>query len=181
MGYLSTGAIRQTRNALSQIKNSSGHNSIPNSTLYPPLKIRVTLIKFQNFTGNLENMKKLLLLVLLFGAFRAKAQMNSSIDLRDSTITRVIPVEVPAGTKTLKYSVKVDLTAGEATLTFNDPNGKKEGGFTVNAQKKGGGRERSKVESSDSNSPPITGTWKLTIRTQSATGRITYDIDVIKP
>jgi hypothetical protein len=45
------------------------------------------------------------------------------------------PDRSTAGTKTLKYAIKADLTVGEATPAFNDPNSKKEGGFTVSAQK----------------------------------------------
>ncbi|QKJ30738.1 hypothetical protein HQ865_13575 [Mucilaginibacter mali] len=127
-------------------------------------------------------MKKLLFLLLALVAVGAKAQgLKGTIDLKDSVINRSIPFEVAAGAKNLKYAVRADLTNGEATLTFTDPKGKKAGGFTLSSKTKGGGSERSKVESSESTSTPVAGTWNLAIKTEKATGRITYDIEVIKP
>lgn len=127
-------------------------------------------------------MKKLLFFLLILGAVQAKAQMiKGSIDLKDSTINRSIPFEVAAGSKSAKYSVKVYVATGELTVTITDPHDKKAGGFTLSTRTRDGGTEPSKGELGDSYSPPIAGTWKFNIKTESATGRISYQIDVIKP
>ncbi|MCC8424222.1 hypothetical protein [Mucilaginibacter sp. UR6-11] len=94
-------------------------------------------------------MKKLLFFLLILGATTIKANaqvIKGSIDLIDSVINRSIPFDVAAGSKLVKYAVKVNLTAGEATLNFTDPNGKRAGGFTLSSKKPGGGTERSKIE-----------------------------------
>jgi hypothetical protein len=140
-------------------------------------------IVFQNFTGNLENMKKLLFfLLVLGGAVQAKAQViKGSIDMKDSTINRSIPFEVAAGTKSVKYAVKVYVSVGELTVTLTDPNDKKATGFTLGTSTRNGGNEPSKGEISDNVKPKIPGTWKFNIKAENATGRISYQIEVIKP
>jgi hypothetical protein len=126
-------------------------------------------------------MKKLLFILLILGAAQAKAQMiKGSIDLKDSTINRTIPFEVAAGTKSVKYSVKVYLSLGELTVTINDPNGKKATGFTLGTKRQDGGNDPSKGELGDSFVPKTTGTWKFSISAENATGRISYEVDVIK-
>jgi len=127
-------------------------------------------------------MKKLLFILLIVGAAQAKAQViKGSIDLKDSTINRTIPFEVAAGTKSVKYSVKVYLSVGELTVTLTDPNGKKATGFTLGTKREDGGNDPSKGELGDSFIPKIPGTFKFNIRAEDATGRISYQVEVIKP
>ena len=127
-------------------------------------------------------MKKLLFFLLILGAVQAKAQtIKGSIDLKDSTINRTIPFEVAAGNKSVKYAVKVYVTTGAVTVVVTDPHGKKAGGFTIGTATKDGGTEPSKGELGDSYSPPVAGTWKFNIRAENATGKMSYQIDVIKP
>lgn len=126
-------------------------------------------------------MKKLLFLFLVLGAVQAKAQViKGSIDLRDSTITRTIPFEVASGTKSVKYFVKVYVDAGAVTVTLNDPNNKKATGFTIGTEIPDGGHEPSKGELGDTVTPHVFGTWRFYIKSENATGRISYQIDVIK-
>src|SRR5476649_1596869 len=128
----------------------------PRSTHYPPGKIRFGFIIFQNFTGNLENMKKLLFFLLMLGAIQAKAQViKGSIDLRDSTFNRSIPFEVTAGTKTVKYVIKVYTDVGEVTVSLSDPNDKKSMNVTLGTQTSSGGHEPSKGELSDDLKPKV--------------------------
>ena len=64
--------------------------------------------------------------MLILGAAQAKAQViKGSIDLKDSTINRTIPFDVAAGTKSVKYLVKVYVSEGAVTVSLNDPNEKK--------------------------------------------------------
>ena len=127
-------------------------------------------------------MKKLLFILLILGAVQAKAQtIKGSIDLKDSTINRSIPFEVATGTKSVRYRVKVYVAVGEVTVTLNDPNGKKATGFTIGTKVPSGGNEPSKGELGDDVIPHVFGTWKFNIRAENASGRISYQIDVIKP
>ena len=127
-------------------------------------------------------MKKLLFFLLILGAVQAKAQqIKGSIDLKDSTINRTIPFEVAAGSKSVKYHVKVYVATGSLTITMTDPHNKKSGGFTLDTRTRDGGTEPSKGELGDSYSPPVTGTWKFNIKTENATGKISYQIDIIRP
>lgn len=120
--------------------------------------------------------------MLILGAAQAKAQViKGSIDLKDSTITRSIPVQVAAGTRKVKYFVKVYLAIGNLTATLTDPNGKKAGGFTLSTQTKDGHNEPSKGELFDSESTPIPGTWKFNIKAENATGRMNYELDTVAP
>jgi len=155
----------------------------PRSTLYPPGKIRFWFIIFQNFTGNLKNMKKLLFFLLVLGAVQVKAQViKGSMDMRDSTFNRSIPFEVTPETKSVKYLIKVYAALGEVTVTFTDPNDKRSGlNVTLGTQTRGGGHEPSKGELSDDLNPKIPGTWKFNIRAENATGSVSYKIEIIKP
>jgi hypothetical protein len=128
-------------------------------------------------------MKKLLFFLLALAAFQAKAQViRGSIAFKDSTISRSIPVEVAAGMKSIKFTVKVYLAVGEVTVALTDPNGKKAaGGFSLNTHTKGGGNEPSKGELSADETPKVAGTWKFTIRAKEATGTFNYKIEVIEP
>ena len=130
-------------------------------------------------------MKKLLFFLLLLGAIQAKAQtlkvINGSIDLRDSTFNRSIPFEVVAGTKSVKYDIKVYAGVGEVTVSLSDPNDKKSMNVTLGTQTSSGGHEPSKGELSDDLKPKIPGTWKFNIRAENVTGRISYQIDIKKP
>ena len=126
-------------------------------------------------------MKKLLFILLILGAAEAKAQLiKGSIDLKDSTINRTIPFEVAAGTKSVKYLVKVYVSEGAVTVSLNDPNEKKVTGFTIGTQIPGGGHEPSKGEMGDEVTPKIFGAWKFKIHTDNATGKVSYEVDVIK-
>src|SRR3569833_186887 len=127
-------------------------------------------------------MKKLLFLLLILGAVTARAQtIKGSIDLRDSTFTRSIPFDVAAGTKSVKYFVKVYVSVGAVTITLNDPNDKKATGFTIGTAMPGGGHEASRGEMGDNVVPHVFGTWKFNIKAENATGRISYEVDIIKP
>ena len=141
------------------------------------------MMVFQNFTGNLKNMKKLLFFLLSLAAFQAKAQViKGSIDLKDSTITRSIPVEVAAGAKSIKFTVKVYLALGELSVSLTDPNGKKaSGGFSLDTRTKSGGNAPSKGELSADETPKIPGTWKFNIKAKDANGTFNYKIEVVEP
>jgi len=127
-------------------------------------------------------MKKLLFFLLVLGAVQVKAQViKGSIDLRDSTINRSIPFEVAAGTKSVKYVIKVYADEGEVTVSLCDPNDKKSMNVTLGTKTSSGGHEPSKGELSDDLKPKVPGTWKFNISAENATGRISYQIEVIKP
>jgi hypothetical protein len=127
-------------------------------------------------------MKKLLFFLLVLGAVQAKAQViKGSIDLRDSTITRSIPFEVAAGTKSVKYVIKVYADLGEVTVSLSDPNDKKSMNVTLGTKTSSGGHEPSKGELSDDLKPKVSGTWKFNINAENATGRVSYQIELIKP
>jgi hypothetical protein len=127
-------------------------------------------------------MKKLLFFLLTLAAVQAKAQViKGSIDLRDSTINRSIPFEVTAGTRLVKYVIKVYAADGEVTVMLTDPNDKKSVIFTLGTETRSGGHEPSQGELSDDLKPKIPGTWKFNIRSENATGRISYQIEIIKP
>ena len=130
-------------------------------------------------------MKKLLFFLLVLGAIQAKAQtlrvINGSIDLRDSTFNRSIPFEVTAGTKTVKYVIKVYADVGEVTVSLSDPNDKKSMNVTLGTQTSSGGYGPSEGELSDDLKPKIPGTWKFNIRAENATGKVSYQIDIKKP
>jgi hypothetical protein len=127
-------------------------------------------------------MKKLLFFLLILAAAGAKAQViKGSIDLKDSTINRSIPFEVAAGTKSVKYLVKVYVSVGAVTVSLNDSNDKKVTGFTIGTQIPGGGHEPSKGEMGDEVVPKVSGIWKFNIHAENATGRVSYQVEVIKP
>lgn len=119
--------------------------------------------------------------MLILGAAQAKAQViKGSIDLRDSTINRTVPFEIAAGTKSVKYLVKVYVSEGSVTVSLNDSNEKKVTGFTIGTQIPGGGHEPSKGQMGDEVTPKVFGTWKFKIHTDNATGRVSYEVEVIK-
>ena len=120
--------------------------------------------------------------MLVLGAVQAKAQViKGSIDLRDSTINRTIPFEVTAGTKSVKYVVKVYADVGEITVMLTEPGGKKSFNVTLGTKTSSGGHEPSKGELSDNVNVKIPGTWQFNIRAENATGTISYQIELIKP
>ena len=129
-------------------------------------------------------MKKLLFFLLVLGATQVKAQtirvIKGSIDLSDSTFNRSIPFEVTAGTKTVKYDIKVYADAGEVTVSLSDPNDKKSMNVTLGTQTSSGGHEPSKGELSDDLKPKIPGTWKFNIKAENATGKVSYQIVISK-
>jgi len=129
-------------------------------------------------------MKKLLFFLLVLGAIQAKAQtlrvIKGSIDLRDSTFNRSIPFEVVAGTKSVKYDIKVYAGVGEVTVSLSDPNDKKSMNVTLGTQTSSGGHEPSKGELSDDLKPKIPGTWKFNIKAENATGKVSYQIVISK-
>jgi len=127
-------------------------------------------------------MKKLLFFLLVLGAVQAKAQViKGSIDLKDSTINRSIPFEVPTGTKLVKYDIKVYAEIGEVTVSLSDPNDKKSMNITLGTQTSSGGHEASKGELADDLKPKVYGTWKFNIGAENATGRISYQMEITKP
>jgi hypothetical protein len=127
-------------------------------------------------------MKKLLFFLLVLGAVQVKAQViKGSMDMRDSTFNRSIPFEMTAGTKSVKYAIKVYAAVGEVTVTLTDPNDKRSVNFTLGTKARSGGNEPSKGEISDEMNPKIPGTWKFNIRAENATGSISYQIEIIKP
>jgi len=127
-------------------------------------------------------MKKLLIFLLALGAIQAKAQViKGSISLRDSTINRTIPFEVPAGIKSVKYDIKVYADIGEITVVLTEPSGKRSFNVTLGTKTSSGGHEPSKGEMSDSVSVKVPGTWNFYIRAENVTGTISYEIEAIKP
>jgi hypothetical protein len=135
-------------------------------------------------------MKKLLFFLLVLGAVQVKAQaikasintiIKGSIELRDSTINRSIPLEVTAGAKAVKYDIKVYADVGEITVTLTEPSGKKSFNVTLGTKTSSGGHEPSKGEMSDYVIVKIPGTWNFYIRAENATGTISYQIETIKP
>lgn len=127
-------------------------------------------------------MKKLLFFLLVLAAVQVKAQViKGSIDLRDSTISRSIPFEVAAGTKSVKYDIKVYTAIGAVTVALTDPSGKKSVNITIGSDARNGGHESSKGEMIDDVKVKIPGTWKFNIDADHATGKISYEIEVTKP
>jgi hypothetical protein len=127
-------------------------------------------------------MKKLLFFLLALGAIQAKAQViKGSISLRDSTINRTIPFDVPAGTKSVKYDIKVYADIGEITVVLTEPSGKRSFNVTLGTKTSSGGHEPSKGEMIDNVSVKTPGTWNFYIRAENVTGTIGYEIEAIKP
>jgi hypothetical protein len=127
-------------------------------------------------------MKKLLFFLLVLGAVQVKAQViKGSIDLRDSTINRTIPFEVPSGAKTVKYDIKVYADVGEVTVTLTEPGGKKSFNVTLGTKASVAGHESSKGEMSDNVKVKIPGTWNFYIRAEHVTGTVNYEIEILKP
>jgi len=127
-------------------------------------------------------MKKLLIFLLALGAIQAKAQViKGSISLRDSTINRTIPFEVPAGIKSVKYDIKVYADIGEITVVLTEPSGKRSFNVTLGTKTSSGGHEPSKGEMIDNVSVKTPGTWNFYIRAENVTGTIGYEIEAIKP
>ena len=127
-------------------------------------------------------MKKLLFFLLALGAIQAKAQViKGSISLRDSTINRTIPFDVPAGTKSVKYDIKVYADVGEITVVLTEPSGKRSFNVTLGTKTSSGGHEPSKGEMIDNVSVKTPGTWNFYIRAENVTGTIGYEIEAIKP
>src|SRR5580692_2820276 len=99
-------------------------------------------------------MKKLLFFLLVLGTVQVKAQViKDSFDMKNNTINRSIPFEVTAGTKSVKYAIKVYAAEGEVTVTLTDPNDKRSVNVKLGTQARGGGHEPSKGEISDDMNP----------------------------
>lgn len=129
-------------------------------------------------------MKKLLFILLILGAAKAKAQdvvIKGFIGVKDSTFNRTIPFEVTTGTNSVKYAIKVFAAAGEVTVTLTDPNDKRSLNVTLGTKANSGGYGPSEGELSDDLKPKIPGTWKFNIRAENVTGRINYQIEIKKP
>ena len=127
-------------------------------------------------------MKKLLFILLILGAAQTKAQVTIKgfIGVKDSTFNRSIPFEVATGTNSVKYAIKVFAAAGEVTVTLTDPNDKKFVNVTLGTKTNSGGYGPSEGELADDLKPKIPGTWKLNIRAENVTGRISYQIEIKK-
>jgi len=120
--------------------------------------------------------------LLVLGAVQAKAQViKGSIELRDSAINRSIPIEVPAGAKSVKYDVKVYADVGEIKVTLTEPSTKKSFNVTIGTKASSTGHEPSKAEMSDDVSVKIPGNWTFYIRAENATGTISYEFEILKP
>lgn len=127
-------------------------------------------------------MKKLLFFLLLLGAVQVKAQaIKGSINLRDSTFNRSIAFIVTAGTKSVKYDIKVYAEVGEVTVRLTEPSGKKSFNVTIGTQASVRGHESSKGEMIDNVEVKVPGTWTFYIQAENATGTIDYQIEPIKP
>ncbi len=129
-------------------------------------------------------MKKLLFFLLVLGAVQVKGQvitLKGFIGMKDSTFSRTIPFEVTPGTSLVKYAIKVFAAEGEVTVTLTDPNEKKSSlNVTLGTKTRSGGYAPSEGELTDDLKPKITGTWKFNIKAENATGRISYQIAIIK-
>lgn len=128
-------------------------------------------------------MKKLLFFLLVLAAVQVKGQvitLKSFIGMKDSTFSRTIPFEVTPGTSVVKYAIKVFAAEGAVTVTLTDPNDKKSVNVTLGTETRSGGYAPSEGELTDDLKPKVTGTWKFNIRAEKATGRISYQIAIIK-
>jgi hypothetical protein len=126
-------------------------------------------------------MKKLLIIILIFKVFQCQGQaiVKGSIELKDSTINRTITFTVPKGTTKFDYSAKGYLTQGMLFLVVMTPGGKQDGGFQLSCSpNKHGGTEPSKGELENNVRSPVPGVWRLYIRVDKGSGRLSYQVNL---
>ena len=128
-----------------------------------------------------------LIIMLAFSALclgSLKAQMviengfHQTIPLKDSTIDKKMYFVVTEGMKVVNFIFTVNLTDGQLSFTLEDPEGKKEGGFNLTATTENGKREPSKGRFAHDVKSPIPGKWVLNIKSQHATGKATYELQI---
>ena len=97
-----------------------------------------------------------------------ETELHKEITLTDSTIDRKLYFEVIAGTPNVDFLFTVTLTSGHLSFTVTDPEGKREGGFSLDKDSKGHFTANKKS--------PLPGKWVVYLTSRHATGYLSYDV-----
>jgi hypothetical protein len=125
-------------------------------------------------------MKKLLIIILIFKVFQCHGQstIKESIALKDSSVNRTITFTVAKGTTKIDYMAKGYLTRGALSVTVINPDGKQDSGFQLSCeQNKYGGIEPTKGDLENNVRSPMPGVWRLYIRVDKGSGRLSYQVN----
>lgn len=106
------------------------------------------------------------------GEKNTKLNMSRFIKLKQSSSQQVIVIEVDNNTATFEYLIETTVNSGELTVEILNPNGEREGIFSVGTQLSLVASEIAKGTITDSFSMPKPGEWKIIIKPKLASGEI---------
>ncbi len=136
-----------------------------------------------------------------FGQSQARSEFAQKFNFDKSTDEKEITLEVKTGTEMVGFEFTSEITGGHLIMTILDPNGKKEGGFELEAvESKGDGRNHSSSSNRNSNDNshtytmvttdggnahgmlnkqidnPVAGTWKVKIKSKTLSGLVAIKV-----
>jgi hypothetical protein len=134
-------------------------------------------------------MKKLLFIALIALCGRLNAQdsllvstekkvIRDSVHIGNSNVTRTIPFQVGADTRSLKYVIKVFADVGLITVRLRDPTGKKMFNVTLGTMEHENKHEPSKGELFDELVPKVYGEWEFEILAVAGMGYVKYQFEI---
>lgn len=136
-----------------------------------------------------------------FGQSQAQSEFTQQFNFDKSTDEKEVTLEIKTGTEMVGFQFTSEITGGHLIMTILDPNGKKEGGFELEAvESKGDGSSHSSSSNTNSNDNshtytmvttdggnahgmlnkqvdnPVAGTWRVKIKSKELTGLVAIKV-----
>ncbi len=102
-------------------------------------------------------------------------ELRRTILLEQDSNPEEVILTMPENTKRFRLQIGSTISDGELTIEFYDPNGKKQGNFTVGTQMKSEKREIVKGNIHKSWQEPLSGDWRVRIIPFETTGEINIE------
>jgi len=123
-------------------------------------------------------MKQLLIIAVLLTrltALCAQSKIEKTMNVKDSSFSKTITLEIKQGTQKIDWSAQGFISQGSLSLIAFDPEGKREGGFGLEAS---GNQEPGKGKMTHVTKMPLAGTWKFLLELNHVTGNLYYLIKI---
>ena len=126
-------------------------------------------------------------------------RVNKEFRFQNESSTQEVNFEVGMDCKEIRFKCNGEISSGHLNILFIDPNGKKEGGFTLEAQDRSSGTNSNSNSNSDEQSnsyvfvftgngksrgnmhknisAPIAGTWVVRIKTDKVSGKAEVNLN----
>ncbi len=106
--------------------------------------------------------------------------VNRSIKLDNDSKTEEIIIDIKQNTKKYALLINSSVSDGKLTIEFYDPNGTKQGNFTISTQLDSEKNEKVSGNINKSLTEPQAGKWKIKIIPANATGNINISTAIIE-